>query len=187
MLQVNFTKEGNWYEGLEFSDSHLVTSANHNKDLGIAGIILSKPNGGEHAIEKMVRASVTVLFENGLTMYGTLYENTKGGFNFGVATRKYKDASGVEQSVNQNLGNIPMAIQAQIMRYAATRTQVVASAPVVETPAPVATPEPVATPAPVTTPAPVATVAVGQAETLKALLSKPGLTADQINAIISAM
>lgn len=184
MLQVNFAKEGNWYEGLEFSDSHLVTSANHNKDLGIAGIILSKPNGGEHAIEKNVRASVTVLFENGLTMYGTLYENTKGGFNFGVATRKYKDAAGVEQSVNQNLGNIPMAIQAQIMRYATTRTQVVASAPVVETPAPVATPAPVVTPAPVATEA---SAAVGQAETLKALLSKPGLTADQINAIISAM
>ena len=184
MLQVNFEKEGNWYEGLEFSDSHLVTSANHNKDLGIAGIILSKPNGGEHAIEKNVRASVTVLFENGLTMYGTLYENTKGGFNFGVATRKYNDAAGVEQSVNQNLGNIPMAIQAQIMRYATTRTQVVASAPVVETPAPVATPAPVVTPAPVATEA---SAAVGQAETLKALLSKPGLTADQINAIISAM
>ena len=150
MLQVNFAKEGNWYEGLEFSDSHLVTSANHNKDLGIAGIILSKPNGGEHAIEKMVRASVTVLFENGLTMYGTLYENTKGGFNFGVATRKYMNAAGEEQSVNHNLGNIPMAIQAQVMRYATTRTQVVASAPVVETPAPVATPAP----APVATPAP---------------------------------
>ena len=183
MLQVNFAKEGNWYEGLEFSDSHLVTSANHNKDLGIAGIILSKPNGGEHAIEKNVRASVTVLFENGLTMYGTLYENTKGGFNFGVATRKYMNAAGEEQSVNHNLGNIPMAIQAQVMRYATTRTQVVASAPVAETPAPVATPAPVTTPAPVATEA----NAAGQAETLKALLSKPGLTADQINAIISAM
>lgn len=132
MLKINFDKSGNWYEGMDFEGSHLVTSDKHNADLGISSIRLKKPNGDS---ERVV-ASVRVYFMNGLEMFGTLYPSNSGeGFNFGVDRRDWIDGATGEKKFQDINVRVPMAIQAQIMRYATTKSTSVASAPRVLTPA----------------------------------------------------
>lgn len=121
MLRLDFSKELNWYNGVEFEDSHLVTSENYNKALGITGIILSPP--ATHGSNGRVLAGVTIMFENKLTLNGTVYANKKGtGLTFGVEQTKYDRADGSVGYADINV-NVPTAIQAQVLRWATTKAK----------------------------------------------------------------
>lgn len=132
MLKINFDKTGNWYEGLDFEGSHLVTSEKHNADLGISSIRLTPANGDS----ARVLANVRVYFSNGLEMFGTLYPSADGnGLNFGVDRRDWIDKATGEKRYQDINVRVPMSIQAQIMRYATTKATEVANQPRELTPA----------------------------------------------------
>ncbi len=128
MLKLNTERSGKWYAGVDFENSHLVTDKNHNTDLGIEGIILKAPTTtGKNG---RVFASVVIRFINGMSVFGSLYvDKALDGLTFGVDTRQ-TDNGPVDINVK-----VPMAIQAQVIRYALTKAITVAGGPVVETPA----------------------------------------------------
>lgn len=128
MLKLNTERSGKWYAGVDFENSHVVTDKNHNTDLGIEGIILKAPTTtGKNG---RVFASVVIRFINGMSVFGSLYvDKALDGLTFGVDTRQ-TDNGPVDINVK-----VPMAIQAQVIRYALTKAITVAGGPVVETPA----------------------------------------------------
>lgn len=129
MLKLNEEKLGKWYDGVDFENSHLVTSKNHNTDLGISGIILRKPNStGSNG---RVFASAIINFTNGLSVNGSVYvDKSLKGLTFGV-TQTEKNADGDRFDINVR---VPMSIQAQVLRYATTKAVEVANAPVQQAP-----------------------------------------------------
>lgn len=125
MLKLNEEKLGKWYDGVDFENSHLVTSKNHNTDLGISGIILRKPNStGSNG---RVFASAIINFTNGLSVNGSVYvDKSLTGLTFGV-TQTEPNADKQRFDINVK---VPMSIQAQVLRYATTKAVEVANAPV---------------------------------------------------------
>lgn len=123
MLKLNQERSGKWYQGVEFEDSHLITNENHNKDLGISGIIIKAPNTtGKNG---RVFGSVTIRFTNGLAVFGSLYVDKAGnGLTFGVDQRTADNGERFDINVR-----VPMAIQAQVLRFAMTKAESVASVP----------------------------------------------------------
>lgn len=123
MLKLNKEIAGKWYDGVDFEDSHLVTADNHNKELGIAGIILKNPNStGKNG---RVFGSATIRFVNGLTVFGSLYIDRAGdGLTFSVDQRKGDNDEYYDINVR-----VPMSIQAQVIRYAMTKAEEVAHVP----------------------------------------------------------
>lgn len=157
MLKINFEKATNWYEGIEFDGSHKVTSANHNKELGIASIRLSAPRGNSAT----VLASVIIYMTNDMEIFGTVYAKKDGsGLNFGTEQREYKKADETKGFADINV-KVPMSIQAQVLRYASTKVQEVAQAPA-QAPVQQYAPAPVA---PQYAPAPVQQYAPAPAQT----------------------
>ena len=145
MVQLNFEKDVVWYMGVEFEDSHLVTDKNYNKDLGISSIIMEAPKGNDAS----VLASVTIRFTNNLEVEGTVYAARNGAdLHFGTKQQKLKRLDGVEYWRHVDV-KVPMAISAQVLRYAETKRKEEAMIPAatqaVQPAAPIAlTPEQIA-------------------------------------------
>ena len=126
MLKLTKANGGFWFYGIEFANSHLVTDKNHNKELGISGIILKEPT--TTGPKGNILASATILFENGLSVFGTVYVGGKSGNEpyFNTDQRKYEDrVSGEVRYADINV-TVPSAIQAQVLRHTMTRVTEVA-------------------------------------------------------------
>lgn len=122
MLKLNAEKLGKWYDGVDFENSHLVTTANHNADLGISGIILRKPNSA--GSNGRVFSAVTINLTNGLAIFGSLYvDKALNGLTFGV-TQTEPNAQNERYDINVR---VPMSIQAQVLRFAMTKAVEVAT------------------------------------------------------------
>ena len=117
MIQLNFDKQDVWYMGLEFEDIHLVTDKNYNKELGISSIILEKPKTDE----PVVLAGVTIRFTNRMEVEGTIYAQKNGkDMHFSTRQQKLTNREGKPYYIPVDV-KVPMAISAQVLRYAETK------------------------------------------------------------------
>ena len=116
-----FYLEGRGY----YQDSHLVTANPGNKDLGINHIrltIVENPN------PKAPLFRVQIRLAHNITVYGSIFRQNKGnGLRLSITQDKSVNAQGTEEYYD--VVRLPIAIQAQVLRFASTWTQEVAGVP----------------------------------------------------------